>query len=73
MVLNRIQLIKVFKAGIGYGWHRFIRIMKIFIPVSFFTALLALGSTAACVHSDRALAWSLAGYFTKKRNGKIAF
>jgi hypothetical protein len=41
MVLNRIQLIKVFKTGLGKGWHGFIWIMKILIPVSFFTALLA--------------------------------
>lgn len=41
MVLDRIQLIKVFKTGVGKGWHGFLWIMKILIPVSFFTALLA--------------------------------
>ena len=41
MVWDRIQFIKVIKTGIGKGWHGFIWIMKILIPVSFFTALLA--------------------------------
>ena len=49
MALNRTQMRGVLKEGFKKGLHGFIWIMKILIPVSFFTALLSWTGWLSCV------------------------